>query len=125
MITKARLIYTFLFLITIGIGLISREIAAIPLWIGDALWAVMIFWLMALLFPSFQVIRLMLVSLAICYLIEISQLYQAEWINELRRTLPGRLILGQGFLWSDLWAYTIGVFTAGGIQKKILSKMTY
>ncbi len=125
MITKARLIYTFLFLITIGIGLISREIAIIPLWIGDALWAVMIFWLMALLFPSFQVIRLMLVSLAICYVVEISQLYQAEWINELRRTLPGRLILGQGFLWSDLWAYTIGVFTAGVIQKKILSKMTY
>jgi len=42
-------------------------------------------------------------------MIEMSQLYQAEWINNIRHTTLGGLILGQGFLWSDIVAYTAGV----------------
>ena len=43
------------------------------------------------------------------YLIEISQLYQGEWINSIRDTTLGALILGHGFLFSDLICYTIGI----------------
>jgi len=45
-------------------------------------------------------------------MVELSQLYQGDWINGVRGTLPGRLILGQGFLWSDLIAYAVGIGTA-------------
>ena len=38
-----------------------------------------------------------------------SQLYHAEWIDNIRATTLGGLVLGYGFLWSDLVAYTIGV----------------
>ncbi len=38
-----------------------------------------------------------------------SQLYHAEWIDSIRATTLGGLVLGYGFLWSDLVAYTIGV----------------
>lgn len=53
-----------------------------------------------------------LISLLFCYFIEVSQLYQASWINNLRNTTIGGLILGHGFLWSDILAYTFGVTIA-------------
>ena len=43
------------------------------------------------------------------YSIEISQLYHAPWIDAIRNTILGGLILGFGFLWSDLVCYTIGI----------------
>ena len=42
-------------------------------------------------------------------LIEVSELYHAPWIDDIRRTFLGRMILGFGFLWSDLVCYAIGV----------------
>jgi hypothetical protein len=45
----------------------------------------------------------------IFFCIEISQLYHAPWIESLRSHPLGGLILGFGFLWSDLVCYTFGV----------------
>lgn len=64
----------------------------------------------------------MITSLLICYGIEFSQLYQSIWINELRNTLLGRYTLGQGFLWTDILAYTFGVFTAFAIERIIFKQ---
>jgi len=50
-----------------------------------------------------------LVSLLFCYLIEISQLYHAPWIDAIRNTRLGGLVLGFGFLWTDIIAYTMGI----------------
>jgi hypothetical protein len=61
-------------------------------------------------------------------MVEISQLYQAEWFNAIRITMPGRLILGQGFLWSDIISYTIGISIAAFIEsfkfKRFVEKYT-
>lgn len=62
--------------------------------------------------PSKKAFLMFLLSLLICYAIEFLQLYQAKWIIELRKTLFGRYVLGQGFLWSDILAYTFGAFSA-------------
>lgn len=56
-----------------------------------------------------NVTQCLLLALAICYGVELSQLIQVSWLVAIRRTTIGHLILGQGFLWSDLVAYTIGV----------------
>ncbi len=64
-----------------------------------------------------KAIQILLISLLICYTIEFSQLYQADWINEIRKTLFGRYVLGQGFLWSDILAYTFGVFAAFAVER--------
>jgi hypothetical protein len=56
-------------------------------------------------------------SLLFCYAIEVSQLYQAPWINAIRNTTLGALVLGSGFLWSDLLAYALGVGMAFLIEK--------
>ncbi|MCY7330065.1 MAG: DUF2809 domain-containing protein [Saprospiraceae bacterium] len=38
------------------------------------------------------------------------QLYHAPWMDGLRVTRLGGLILGFGCLWSDLGCYTLGAF---------------
>lgn len=107
-----RLLYTFLLPLIVAAGLLSRQFPSVPAETGDALWAWMIFGLVVWLVPSRPTTFVAGISLLICYLVEFSQLYRADWIDQLRRSLPGRLILGQGFLWQDLVAYAVGVAAA-------------
>jgi len=100
-------------------GLASRRIPVIPPGVGDALWALMIFFIIRTLYIKSDRKLLSMMSLTICYLVEFSQLYQAPWLNNIRRTLVGRLVLGQGFLWSDLLAYAIGIGAAACLDYAI------
>ena len=72
------------------------------------LYAVMMFLLVKMLLIRFSYQKVALISLSVCFLIEFSQLYNATWINNIRNTTLGALVLGHGFLWSDIVAYTIG-----------------
>lgn len=112
---KRRMHSLLLVCFTIILGLISRKMTILPLWIGDMLYGVMIFFIVSFLYIHKPIPLVAAISLAFCYLIEFSQLYQAEWINNIRKTLPGRLVLGQGFLCSDLFAYTIGILLVWAI----------
>ena len=67
---------------------------------------------LALLFPRAGTRTLALAALAIAVADEISQLYHAPWIDAIRATRLGALVLGYGFLWSDLACYTAGVVVA-------------
>ena len=49
------------------------------------------------------------VSLITSFLVEFSQILSFDWLVRLRSTFLGHMLLGQGFLWIDLLAYTIGV----------------
>ncbi|WP_264523401.1 DUF2809 domain-containing protein [Flavobacterium sp. N502536] len=122
---KRRIPYLFLFLCVVCCGILSRKIAIIPLCFGDALYAIMMYVLVRILFFNQKTTTAVLFSLTICYSIEFFQLYQADWIIALRKTLFGRYVLGQGFLWSDLLAYTIGIAIAFIIEKFTLNYTTY
>ena len=76
---------------------------------GDALWALMVFLGFAFIQPAMHGLRLACAALAFSWLIEASQLYQAPWINAVRATTPGHLVLGMGFQWMDLLAYALGI----------------
>src|SRR5215203_3528123 len=76
---------------------------------GDTLWALMIFVGVGLLTQTYPTLRVAGVALAGCYGVEFSQLYHAEWIEQLRHSTVGGLVFGRGFLWSDLLCYTPGV----------------
>lgn len=104
-----RLRYFLWICVIIILGLGSRELSMIPLFVGDALWGIMIFFVLQFVFIDIHIKALFFASLIVCYLVEFSQLYQVDWLNNLRNTMPGRLILGQGFLWSDIIAYTVGI----------------
>lgn len=97
----------------------SRKIPQVPLFTGDFLYAVMIYLLMRIIFPDKKGLHIIIPSLLICYCIEFLQLYQGNWMIELRKTLFGRYVLGQGFLWSDILAYTFGIFIAFSIERVV------
>jgi len=118
---KYRLTYFILIFITIILGLLSRHIHGIPLFIGDILWALMVFFIVKFLFIKRTIKWVIITSLLFCYAIEFSQLYQAPWINNIRHTVIGGLILGEVFSWGDMLSYTVGV-AIGIFIEKILIK---
>jgi hypothetical protein len=77
----------------------------------------MVFWLLALARPTARTRTLAGAALVIATLVELSQLYRAPWIDVVRATRPGALALGQGFLWSDLACYVLGVAIASGVDR--------
>ena len=110
---RNRLLYLLLTIIVMVLGLLSRKISGLPkiieLYSGDILWALMVFLLFAFLFNKKSTIFIISWAIICSYSIEISQLYHAPWIDAIRNTTLGGLILGFGFLWSDLVCYTIGI----------------
>ncbi|MFH6950349.1 DUF2809 domain-containing protein [Flavobacterium sp. FlaQc-51] len=117
---KSRIYYFFLFLFIVFLGIFSRKFDTIPLCTGDFLYAVMMYVLIRIILIDKKAFQIIITSLLICYTIEFSQIYQANWINELRNTLLGRYTLGQGFLWADILAYTFGIAIAFSIEKAVL-----
>ena len=102
------------FCVVVMAGLASRKY---PSWIpeglgkypGDALWALMVFVGLAFIRPDASTRQLAWLSLVISFAVEFSQLYQASWLNAIRETTIGHLVLGSHFLWLDFVAYAIGV----------------
>ena len=77
--------------------------------VGDALWAAMIAWWVAAVVPAASVRDRSFAALAICFAVEVSQLYHTPALDALRRTMVGQLTLGSGFDPRDLLAYVLGV----------------
>lgn len=110
---------------TIALGLASRRWPGLfPVvfgkYPGDALWAQMIYWLAALVAPGASVGQLAASALAISYLDELSQLYHAPWIDQIRATTAGHLVLGSYFSWHDMVAYTIGIAIVAPLEWLVL-----
>ena len=87
----------------VALGLGSRSFGShLPTFVaeyaGDTLWAAMVYFGIGFLFPSVRLLRKALAALLFSYCIEISQLYQAGWINAIRGTTLGALVLGHGIL---------------------------
>jgi hypothetical protein len=116
---RRRILYFGLIVFTIIIGLSSRYFTAVPLFIGDVLWATMVYFIVRFLFIRKKITSVVLISLLFCYAIEFSQLYKAPWIDSLRHTLYGRLVLGEAFLWGDLLSYTVGIIIGVFVEKLI------
>ena len=124
--SRNRYIYSLLLLVTITAGLASRHFPGIsPQWVqlymGDTLWALMVFLLIGFAFKMKSTLWVAVAALAFSYGIEISQLYHAPWIDALRTNTLGGLVLGFGFLWSDLVCYTVGV-GFGYLMEKVFLK---
>ena len=100
--------------IVICLGLLSRKMTAyiphvINMFLGDSLWALMIYLIIRTFFKRWSVKKVAAIGISFCFIVEFSQLYHANWIDMIRRTTLGGLILGYGFSWSDLGAYLIGI----------------
>ena len=109
-----RIIFFLSAVAVVFVGLASRRYqAALPKFVGeyagDTLWALMLSLLVSTLVANRTVISRATMSLVLAFLVEISQLYHAPWIDSIRNTTLGGLVLGFGFLWTDLVCYTVGI----------------
>ena len=122
---RSRWIYSLLFILSIIAGLLSRsELISLPEFLaeysGDTIWAMMVFFLFCSIFSRWKTLNLFITAILFSFSIEISQLYHAEWIDQIRRYKIGGLILGFGFKFSDLICYTVGVVIGVAIDIVII-----
>ena len=114
---RARTRYLALVVLTIVVGLLvhRRGSALSPVVrdvLGDALWAAMVVWGLAVLSPRLSLRWRAAGALAVSFAVEFSQLVHVSAIDALRQTTLGSLVLGSGFDPRDFAAYTAGVFAA-------------
>lgn len=111
---RNRPAYALLAACVIAAGLLWRS-GLVPLpaplakYGGDALWALVVFFGLGFIYPRAATTRVGLIAIGFAWAIEFSQLYHADWIDGIRATLPGRLILGTTFNSPDLLAYVAGI----------------
>ncbi len=113
-IARDRRVFGVLLITAVVLGLASRRFRyALPAFIaeyaGDTLWATTVFLALALIFPRQRTSVLAAGAIVVAVLVECSQLLHAPWLDAMRHTRLGALALGQGFLWSDLACYVVGV----------------
>jgi hypothetical protein len=107
-----RLIYLVILIIIICIGLYSRGMTGVITEIidfKDVIWAMMIYFLFRIVFLEWSMKKTAIAGISFSFLVEASQLYHAYWIDQLRSTFLGGLILGTSFVWGDLVAYLFGI----------------
>ena len=114
--------YLTLAIATIALGLVvhlhgSALGAAGQDFAGDTLWASMIVWWIGVLAPEARLSVRSVVALAICFVVETSQLYHTPTLDAIRGTTLGHLVLGSGFDPRDLVAYTVGVLAAAIVER--------
>src|SRR4051794_24840965 len=100
--------------LVVALGLGSRRFGRslpgfVAAYAGDTLWALVAFLGIGLVLPGASTWHVALLAKSFSVLIEMSQLYHAPWIDSIRHTTLGGLVLGYGFLWSDLACYAAGV----------------
>lgn len=106
--------WALLILVTIASGLFVRS-SWVPQgffskYAGDALWALVVFLGWGFLAPRATTFVIATLAVLFSVVIECSQLYHAPWIDRLRATIPGRLVLGTTFAWADMAGYLVGIF---------------
>lgn len=119
--SRNRVLYALLALVVIASGLLWRS-GLIPLppslsnYGGDALWALMVFLGIGFLLAKSSTVTIALLALAFAWGVEFSQLYRAPWIDAIRATIPGKLVLGNTFNWIDLLAYALGIAVGASVE---------
>jgi hypothetical protein len=83
---------------------------------GDAAWAMAACAGWRFLRPAANVSMIAGPALLTAFSVEISQLVRVEWLDTIRSTRLGTLLLGRGFLWSDLLVYSVGAAVATGLD---------
>ncbi|MGB0562565.1 MAG: DUF2809 domain-containing protein [Spirulinaceae cyanobacterium] len=108
-----RAVLSLAVLIPLGLAVRFVPLPFVGPWLNDLLGSVVyvVFWCVVAvaIWPRRQgVWQIPLGVLGFTCLIEVLQLWQAPWLVALRATVPGRLILGNTFVWLDFAHYAVG-----------------
>lgn len=118
---RQRLIRFGLIVVVSLLGIASRRFggylpALVAAYAGDTLWALAVFLGIGLLMPGARTRTVAALAMAFSAAVEVSQLYHAPWLDAIRQTTLGALVLGSGFARSDLACYAVGVGLGVGIE---------
>ncbi len=121
---RNRYCYAVAIAVVIGLGLLSRRCpgllpSALGKYPGDALWALMVFGGIGLLRPRWRSRSVALAALVISAGVEFSKWYRAPWLESVRHTLAGRLVLGSVFSWRNIAAYAVGILLGWALETAI------
>ncbi|MEF9967528.1 MAG: DUF2809 domain-containing protein [Longicatena sp.] len=122
---RKRIYYILLLMFVIFLGLYSRTSYPQPFifhkYGGDVLYAMMVYIGIAICFPSWNIKKIGFFSIIFCFLIEGSQCLNLNWLVYARTTWL-RYLIGQGFIWSDLLCYCVGVMSMVILEKGCLKE---
>ena len=116
---KLRICYLAGIAVLIALGLLSRRVKFVPAACGDALWAMMVYCCFRIVLIRKPLVISAAAALIASFAVEFSQMLTPDWLVKIRSTFLGHMLLGQGFLWSDLLAYTIGIAVVYGLTALI------
>jgi hypothetical protein len=126
--TRQRVAYFALALMTVPLGLAVRFAPlGLPWFVvkygGSTLWAVMIYWVLALLWPKSRPISLLLAAGTIATLVELLRLYHSPGLDAFRLSLPGILLLGRFFSVWDIAAYWMAIVVAALVDVWVVRRI--
>jgi hypothetical protein len=124
---RSRLYYFAFIMMVILLGLGSRYFSrsfpeVINVYLGDTLWGLMVFLLCGFIFRAKSSQYVAGTAALFAMGIEVSQLYHAPWIDAIRNTTLGGLVLGYIFLWSDVVCYVVGITVGFLVERYMLRR---
>jgi hypothetical protein len=108
--------------VTLALGLASRHWPgalppALGKYPGDALWALMVFWLWRATCANRRTRDVALLATATSVAVEVAKLWQSPWLVQFRHTTIGHLLLGHVFSWQNLVASGVGVLVGAALDR--------
>lgn len=127
---RRKILYLLLFVFCIWLALATRTHRDwfhpfIAQYGGDTIWAGMFLFFMRIFFNRMDLLKLALICFALGVADEALQLCHAPWIEVIRGTRIGGLLLGYGFLWSDIICYAVGIAVAYVVVIVVERKLVY
>ena len=120
--TRSRLIAAIAVLTVILLGLFARshrsgaDSSTLPgflaTYAGDTLWPIMFYFAARFCFPRASRFALGTLALSITLTLEFGQLWNPPFLLWLRQQPISGFILGNSFIWSDVWCCLVGTFSA-------------
>ena len=122
-----RKAFLWILILLIPIGLSTKFYRGVfedwvHLYAGDIFYPMFWYVLLRMLWGNTSRFWCAVLVLSFCTLIEVSQLWKPSFLQVLRQTFVGAVILGSGFDWLDLVYYVAGIGLAVGIEQWITSK---
>jgi len=121
--------YIILIIVATILGILSRKYGSllpdlVGRYAGDTLWAVALYFVIAIFSLKRTFSFRFVLTLILAALTEFSQLYHAPWIDGIRQTTVGALVLGNTFIWTDFLCYLAGAVLAVVIDYAFIKTRT-
>ena len=110
----------------IPLGLLARSyrpyadhdtlVGFLALYAGDTLWPIMFFFAGRALSPRARTRTLLCGTLLLTLLLEFGQLWRPEWLQMLRRQPVVGFVIGNSFVWSDVYCLLVGGVLASALD---------